>query len=67
MIYTDDDDNVIENVESNIKNEIKDVRYFISRYKRAFSSIENKYDINGKTAYEAAKEIIVMIKKLNFQ
>ena len=61
VIYTDKNNNIIENPDRNIKAEIKDTKYFISKYKRAFSNIENKYCINGKSAEEAAKEIIETI------
>ena len=58
LVYTDENDNIIENHLSDIKQEIKDVKYFISHYRKAFSHITIKYHINGKTALEAAREII---------
>ena len=63
IIYTDDDDKIIENMDIDIFSEIKDTKYFISRYKKAFSWIENKYDINGKTAAEAADDIIDLLRQ----
>jgi len=63
LIDTDDDDNVIENLERGLKTDIKDVRYFISRYKKAFERIEHKYNIAGKTANVAAIEIIDTVIK----
>ena len=63
MIDTDDYDNVIENAERDIKTNIKDTRYFISRYKKAFERVEHKHDIAGKTANAAAIEIIETIIK----
>ena len=48
-----------------MKEDIKDVKYFISRYKKAFERIELKYDINGKSAKDSAYEIIeAMVKPL---
>ena len=61
MIDTDDDDSIIENSNRNVKEDIKDARYFISRYKRAFERIEHKYNIAGKTADATAIEIIETI------
>jgi shikimate kinase len=61
MIETDEDDNIIENLEIDLKENIKDARYFISRYKKAFERIEYKYDIAGKIADVAAIEIIETI------
>jgi len=60
MIYTDDDDNIIEInlAEAELKEELSDVKYFISRYKNAYSRIEHHYQINGKTADEVADDII---------
>ena len=58
MIYTDDNDMPIENPEPNRKQEIKDVKYFISQYKKAFLKIQCHYFINGKSADCAADEII---------
>ena len=67
MIDTDDYDNVIENCEHDLKTDIKDVKYFISRYKKAFERIEHKYDIAGKTADVAAIDIIETIIKPNMR
>ena len=61
MIYTDDDDNVIEGYKIDRKQEIRDVKHFISQYKRAYSKIQQHYNIGGKTAIEAADEIIETI------
>ena len=58
MIYTDDNDMPIENPEPNRKEEIKDIKYFISQYKKAHQKIQNHYHINGKSASDAADEII---------
>jgi len=58
MIETDDNDIIIENQESDRKQDIKDVKYFISRYKNAYKKIPCHYHINGKSASEAADEII---------
>ena len=63
MIYTDDADNVIENPERDRKTEISDIKYFICRYKKAYERIEHKYDIAGKAAITAAREIIETIIK----
>ena len=63
LVYTDDEDNVLENPERNFKEELKDIRHFITRYKRAFERIENKYDIAGKSADIAAIEIVETIIK----
>ena len=63
LIDTDDDGNVIEDLERDLKTDIKDIRYFISRYKKAFERIEYKHDIAGKTADVAAIEIIETIIK----
>jgi len=62
MIDTDENDNVIDVVRDR-KTDIRDARFFISRYKKAFERIEHKYDIDGKTAYAAACEIIETIIK----
>jgi hypothetical protein len=58
MIDTDDYDNIIENQVRNRKEDIRDIKFFISRYKKAFARIENKYDIAGKSADIAANEIV---------
>ena len=63
LVYTDDYDIVIENPERDYKAELKDIRYFISRYKRAFDRIEHKYFIDGKAANVATNEIIETIIK----
>ena len=58
MVYTDDDDNVIEDYKTDRKQDLRDIKYFISHYKRAFSTIQHHYNIGGKPASEAADEII---------
>jgi len=58
MTETDDNDEYIKRKNINIKEDIKDVKYFFSRYKKAFERIELKYDINGKSAEESAQEIV---------
>ena len=63
LVYTDDFDLVIENPKRDNKAELKDIRYFISRYKKAFDRIEQKHFIDGKTADVAANEIIETIIK----
>jgi len=55
---TDDNDEYIERKNINIKEDIRAVKHFISRYKKAFERIELKYDINGKSAEESAQEIV---------
>jgi len=62
IVYTDDDDNPIEDFEIDIAHEIKETKRSISYFKNAYDKIENKYFIDGKTAHEAAKEIIDMIQ-----
>ena len=57
LIYTDDNDVEIGNPDPNLKRDISDMKYFISRYKNAFSKIKCHYHIDGKTAEEAAFEI----------
>jgi shikimate kinase len=64
MIYTDDNDEVIEIPDLDIKEEIRDVKYFISRYKKGFNRIESHYDVNGKDPAVAAHEIIKTIIEL---
>jgi len=61
MIYTDNDDNVIEGYKTDKKQEIRVVKHFISQYKRAYSKIQQHYYIGGKSAVEAAYEIIEII------
>jgi len=61
LVYTDKYDNVIEDPERDWKEEIRDIKYFISRYKKAFERIEHKYDVDGKTADVAAHEIVETI------
>ena len=58
LVYTDDNDVLLDNPERNRKEELSDMKYFISRYKNAFSRIENHYDIAGNSAINAAHEII---------
>jgi hypothetical protein len=58
MIYTDDDDLLIEDRESDRTHDINDVKYFISHYKNAHKKILCHYLINDKSASEAADEII---------
>jgi len=62
IVYTDDDDNPIEDYETDIGFEIKDTKRSISCFKNAYDKIENKYFIDGKTAHESAMEIISMIQ-----
>jgi len=61
MIDTDEDDNVLVNFKRDRKDDIRDIKYFISHYKKAFERIEHKYDIAGKDASTAACEIIETI------
>ena len=63
MIMTDDEDNIIEDYIGDFEEDLKDVKYFISRYKNAHSRIEHKYYIEGKNAEETAKEIVKLIRK----
>ena len=63
VVYTDENDNVIENPVRDVKTDIRDIKYFISRYKKAFDRIEHKYDIAGRDASTAAREIIDNIIK----
>jgi shikimate kinase len=63
MIDTDEDDNVLENSKRDRKTDIRDIKYFITRYKKAFERIKYKYDIAGKEASVAAHEIIETIIK----
>jgi shikimate kinase len=61
MICTDENDVVIENHNRDRNEDIKDIRYFMSRYKKAFERIESSYDIDGKSPGAAAREIIETI------
>jgi len=63
LTETDDNDEHIERENIDMKEDIKAVKYFISRYKKAFERIELKYDINGKSAEDSAFEIIESIIK----
>jgi len=58
MICTDAFDLPIENIKPNRQNDIKDVKYFISRYKNAHNKIQCHFQINGKSASESADTII---------
>ena len=53
----------VENPDRDYEAELKDIRYFISRDKKAFDRIEQKYFIDGKAADVAAIEIIETIIK----
>lgn len=68
LIYTDENDVVIVrddiDIKRNMKEDIRDMKYFISYYKKAFSKIENKYNIDGKSAAEAAIDVIDIIMTL---
>ena len=59
VIYTDANDNIIENPVTDYSAEIKDIKYFIARYKSAFSKIDNHYFIDGKSAEDAASDIVI--------
>jgi shikimate kinase len=61
IVETDDFDNVIENQTRDIKADIRDIRYFISRYKKAFERVETKFNVAGKSADVASLEIIKLI------
>ena len=63
MIETDDEDNLIENYVGNYKLDLRDTKYFISRYKNAFSWIETKYEINGKSALDAATDLCILVSE----
>ncbi|MDR1111333.1 MAG: hypothetical protein LBP92_11735 [Deltaproteobacteria bacterium] len=63
IIYTDENDNLIENIESDLQRDIDDIKYYITHYKKAFSNIEHKYQINGKSALEAAREVVDIINR----
>lgn|GEM_PF-6747090 len=65
VIYTDENDNLIENLDIDINREISDIKYFISRYKKAFSWIENRFDLCGKPVTQAADEIIASYSLLD--
>jgi hypothetical protein len=59
IIYTDANDNIIENPpNADYKSDLRDIKYFINRYKTAFSKIENHYFINAKNARETASYIV---------
>ena len=58
LVFTDENDVVIENPVRNRKEELSDIKYFISRYKNAFGRIEHHYKIAGKAAVDAANDII---------
>jgi len=62
MIMTDDDDNIIEDYIGDFKEDLIDVKYFISRYKSGFDKIPHCYNINGQTAEFAATELAEILK-----
>jgi len=62
MIETDDEDNIIENYVGDFKEDLRDVKYFISYYKNAHKLLGNKYDIDGKSADESARQISEIIQ-----
>ena len=59
LVYTDANDNVIENPVTDYRADIRDIKYFISRYKSAFSKIDNHYFIDGQSAEDAASDIVI--------
>ncbi|HCC52701.1 MAG TPA: hypothetical protein DEQ30_12155, partial [Porphyromonadaceae bacterium] len=64
LVYTDFEDKVIEHPTNiNRKQEVKDIRYFINRYKNAYSRIGCHYHINGESIDDAANGIINEIIK----
>jgi shikimate kinase len=64
LIDTDENDRVIESPNRNRKEDIRDIKFYISRYKKAFERIESHYDVNGKNPVVAAHEIIKTIIEL---
>ena len=58
VVYTDENDNIMENPETDLRADIRDIKYFVARYKNAFSKIENHYFIDGKSAGESARDIV---------
>jgi shikimate kinase len=57
MFVYDDNDEIIEGV-YNYKENLSDAKYYISRYKNTFNRhIELKYEIDGKTALDAANDL----------
>ena len=63
ILYMDDNDIVTEVPDRDRRWEIKEIKKDITFYKKAFSKIENKYNINGKPADEAANDIVETIIK----
>lgn len=69
LLFSDENDNVYFDDEYKNENKshyIKEIKKDITYYKRAFSKIEFKYFINGKTAKEVSDDLYKLINQKNY-
>lgn len=67
MVYADENDKIYPINISNIEEQqyyIKDIRKNITYYKKVYSKIGNKFDINGKSPEKATEDLLKYIEKL---
>ncbi len=67
LVYADENDKIYPINISNIEEQqyyLKDIRKDITYYKKVYSKIENKFDINGKSPEEATEDLLKYIEKL---
>lgn len=67
LVYADEEDKIFPINISNIEEQkyyLKDIKKDITYYKKIYSKIENKFDIDGKLLEEATKDLVKFIEKL---
>ena len=67
LVYADEEDRIFPINISNIEEKkyyLKDIKIDITYYKKIYSKIENKFDIDGKLPEEATEELVKFIEKL---
>lgn len=67
LVYADEEDKIFPINISNIEEQkyyLKDIKKDITYYKKIYSKIENKFDIDGKLLEEATEDLVKFIEKL---
>lgn len=67
LVYADEEDKIFQINISNIEEQkyyLKDIKKDITYYKKIYSKIENKFDIDGKLPEEATEDLVKFIEKL---
>jgi len=62
VIFTDENDEIIVDDIGEYKENLRDVKYFIFRYKNTFAHLEWKFYIGGRSALDCADELEIILK-----